>query len=136
MKFYAAGKFQEYTKVRTMVDLLVFHGHEVTYDWTRTDEFGSDGHPKQTDPHNLDKRALQRYADADVQGVKDADFLVVCADGPLCGAWIEMGVAIATERCHRIFVIAPERWTIFLELAKVTVVPTYNEFHRMVREGL
>lgn len=136
MKFYAAGKFQEYEKVRETIDLLVFHGHEVTYDWTRTDEFGPDGHPKQTDPHNLNKKELRGYAENDIQGVLDAEFMVIRADGPLCGAWIEMGAAVVSPRCKRIFVVEPQRWTIFLELDKVTVLPSYDEFVRMVREGL
>lgn len=135
MKFYVAGKFSDYSFVRSIVDMLAEHGHTVTYDWTRTSEFGPDGHPVSNDPHDLSKEQLGEYAQKDVQGVQDADFLVVCADQDLCGAWIEMGVALATKTVQKIFVIASERWTIFLELPFVEQVCCYDEFQDLVSSG-
>jgi nucleoside 2-deoxyribosyltransferase len=126
VKIYVAGRFQSYEKVRACIDMLRDQGYEITYDWTRTPEFGEDGHPKhgangQEQPRGL----LQHYAQNDIQGVRSADALVLLADDSLAGAWVEMGIAL--ERSIPIYVVKPERWTIFLECFQVTVFGTQEE---------
>lgn len=135
MKFYVAGRFQAYAKVRAMVDFLTEHGHSVTYDWTRTDEFDRYGNPVQGDPHNLQRDKLREYAQKDLQGVMDAEFFVLCGDDSLAGAWVELGVALVSPNVERIFALEPERWTIFLEDPKVVTL-NYEQFREMVLEGL
>jgi hypothetical protein len=136
MKFYVAGKFLDYERVRKMVDFLVAHGHEPSYDWTRTDEFGENGHPVNQDPHAIPEEKLRWYADNDVRGAQEAEFMVILADGDLCGAWIEMGVALTSDNVVRIFVLTPSRYTIFLNLEKVRVLSSYEEFFNLVEAGL
>lgn len=136
MKFYVAGKFLDYVRVRKMVDFLVTYGHKPTYDWTRTDEFDASGEPINTDPHALTEEKLRWYADNDVRGVQEAEFMVILADGELCGAWIEMGVATVSPDLIRIFIIAPQRYTIFFNLEKVRILSSFEEFFEMVEAGL
>lgn len=132
MRIYVAGRFQSYEKVRRVIDHLKQHGHEITYDWTRTAEFGPDGHPIAANAHDLPVATLRSYARRDLHGVSTADFVVVCADDSLCGGWIEVGYALASPQVRRIFVIATERWSIFLELQKVRQVPSYEEWFRLI----
>jgi hypothetical protein len=127
MKLYVAGRFQSHVKVRGVIDHLLQQGHEITYDWTRSEEFTSEGEPVQSDPHNLDKNKLIQYALEDLAGVAHAEVVIVCADDSLAGGYIEMGYGLATG-CH-IFVVAHERWTIFYELHDVTHFKTYEDLY-------
>jgi hypothetical protein len=124
--FYAAGRFKDYGNVRKTIDRLATLGYKVTYDWTRTEEFGKDGHPRQDDAHMLGKETLRQYAYNDLDGVGNADFMVVLADNELAGAWVEFGAALALG-VQPIYVIEPYRWTIFLECDGVVVL-TWAEF--------
>lgn len=141
MRIYVAGRFQSYAKVRACIDALVERGHEITYDWTRSPEFGADGHP--VDPGTIKngfsapgystRQALARYAVRDIQGVREADALVLLADDSLAGAWVEMGIAL--ERGTPIYVIKPERWTIFLECPEVTTLGSLGELYLWLGVG-
>lgn len=133
MKFYVAGRFQSYQKVRDEIDFLTSLGHEVTYDWTRSEEFDANGFPVQTDPHELPKEKLQDYITKDVQGVEEADFFVLCADDSLAGAWVEMGVALVSPMVQWIFVIESKRWTIFLEHPKVSEFLDYHSYRNFIQ---
>lgn len=126
MKLYVAGRFQSYAKVRGVIDRLQSMGHTITYDWTRSPEFDSQGEPVQADPHSLSPQKLLEYAVADLDGVLDADAVVVCADDSLAGAYIELGYGLA-HGCQ-IYVIAHDRWTIFYELPEVRRFSTYDDF--------
>jgi hypothetical protein len=135
MRFYVAGRFMDYEKVRLIIDYLTQKGHSATYDWTRTDEFRVDGSLRQRDPHDLPKEKLQQYADLDLEGAASCEFFVLLADSDLAGAWVEMGVALASTKCKNIYVIAPQRWTIFLEHPKVRVFKNYSEWFRFIGDG-
>jgi hypothetical protein len=99
--------------MRTLMDQLTAAGHVVTHDWTRTEEFGEDGHPAFADESGIPKERLAMHAADDVRGVRTADLVVAVADTPLCGALIEIGVALAVG--VPVWVVAPWRWTIFWE---------------------
>lgn len=118
---YVAGRFQSYAKVRSCIDAVHGLGCRVTYDWTRTPEFDADGHPLNSDGAQP-KTLLQQYAANDIQGVREAEVFIMLADDSLAGAYIEMGIAL--ERGIPIIVVAPERWTIFLECPTVAVAPS------------
>lgn len=126
MKLYVAGRFQSYAKVRGVIDRLQALGHMITYDWTRSPEFTSEGEPV-ADPHNLPKQKLIEYARADLDGVLDSDAVVICADDFLAGAYIELGYGLA-HGCQ-IYVVAHNRWSIFYELPEVTLFESYDEFY-------
>lgn len=67
----------------------------------------------------------------DLDGVHLANLLVLCADDSLAGAWIEMGAALAWG--IPVLAIAPERWTIFLELPSVQTIQDYAALEDALR---
>ena len=78
MKVYVASKFENRTRVQEVMAQLVTAGHEITYDWTRNSQVSS----------------IQ--AEADLDGVLDADALVLIVedDLPYRGALVEFGIAL------------------------------------------
>lgn len=111
MRIYVAGRFRRYERCRALIDDLSTAGHQITHDWTRNEEFGRDGHPLVADDQSIPRDRQAVLAADDIAGCASADLLVVIADEPLCGALIELGVALANE--VPVWVIAPWRWTIF-----------------------
>jgi hypothetical protein len=143
MKFYVAGKFQNYEVVRAFADRLRDAGHEITYDWTRTDEFDEQGHPivsqyqGETDDSGdeiLSYEAQKKYAHLDADGVAEADALVLFATPNVTGALIETGMALGYG--IPVIVIDPARWTIFYALDLVTVVKDEEEALEVIDKGL
>lgn len=126
--FYVASAFRNYKRVREVIDQLKALGHYCTYDWTRTEEFDEHGELKQRDPHDLPEVKLADYAEADLDGVYDADFFVLIGHEKLAGAWIEFGAALADPWCNPIFVIEPCPYSIFLHLPKVHRISDWDAF--------
>jgi nucleoside 2-deoxyribosyltransferase len=79
VKIYVAGKWEERERVREVMDTLRTRGHEITFDWTYSEQFS------------------KHQAELDLQGVEAADWLVFLAEKPLAykGAYVELGMAIA-----------------------------------------
>jgi len=85
MKFYIATGYENKVEHNRVRDLLVGDGHEITYDWTIM-EAGVTDFPIQ--------RAI---AKAEIQGVIDADFLIVLLPGKF-GTHAELGAALALDK--------------------------------------
>lgn len=135
MRIYTASKFANYERVRAFNDAARSVGHIITHDWTRTKEFGPDGHPLHNEEGDLAPDVARGYASDDLQrGVATADAIVFLADDPgsggFCGALIEYGYAMACRL--PVYVVAPWRPSIFWHLPNVTVLPTEDA----VRERL
>ena len=79
MRIYVAAKWEDRPRARIIMDRLIAAGHEITYDWTRAEQFS----------------VVQ--ASHDKQGVMTADALVFIAEKDLSykGAYVEFGMAIA-----------------------------------------
>lgn len=76
MKLYVATRWENRRYARMMMFKLVEAGHTITYDWT------------------LNEEASTATAQRDLQGVREADALVLLADLPnMMGAWVEFGAA-------------------------------------------
>ena len=85
MKFYVASKFENQKKVREIYEKLRKNGHEITVDWTK-----SDNEKAMKDPETAKK-----YSERDVNGVKDADvFVLLPTKEPGKGMYVELGTAI------------------------------------------
>lgn len=122
MRIYVASRFSDYERVRALCDEIRATGYTVTHDWTRTREFGPDGHPLSASPDDLPPLEARGHAQADLEGVRSADLVVFLADlGDYCGALIEVATAIAAGR--QVFVVKPWRPSIFWHLPRVTVYP-------------
>jgi nucleoside 2-deoxyribosyltransferase len=130
VKIYTASRFQSYERTREFNDLLRAAGHEVTYDWTRTDEFGEDGHPRFVDGvGELTYAKRREYAMLDLQGVVVADLTIVFADDQLTGALIEMGAACALGR--PVWVLSPWKESIFWALPNVEIMSEVQCYERL-----
>jgi len=92
MKIYVASSFLNKDAAREMQDLLKRYGHEITYDWTQ--------HPSSTD-----WGIFREECKKDLQGIVDADALVVVLPGRL-GTASELGIALALDKL--VFVWYPD----------------------------
>jgi hypothetical protein len=119
IRVYVAGKFTRYEEVRALIDALP-EGCVVTHDWTRTEEFDEDGHPKADDTEVPSER-LAMHAINDLRGVRSADLLILIGDENLCGAMAEVGAALVLG--IPVWVVGPCRYTIFWELPDVGRLP-------------
>jgi hypothetical protein len=124
MRIYVAGRFTRYERCRALIDAVVTAGHEITNDWTRGEWFDEDGHPRGADA-DLPATAQADLAREAVDGCETADLVVVIADEPLCGALIELGVALSKR--IPVWVIAPWRWTIFWGHPLITILRSEDE---------
>jgi len=79
VKVYVAAKWEERECAAGVMARLVRAGHTITYDWTGANAF----------------TAVQAIRDID--GVQEADALVIIAERPLpyAGTYVEFGVAVA-----------------------------------------
>jgi nucleoside 2-deoxyribosyltransferase len=127
MKIYVAGRFKSFRKVRRVIDSLKEQGHTVTYDWTRSKEFDTLGEPVSITEHEIPDSELIGYAKKDLLGVEQCDVVVLCGEPDLCGAYMEVGAALAYGK--RVFVVDQQRWTIFYKLPNVTLFDSYGDLY-------
>ncbi len=125
---YVASKFQQYERARRLMDDLSEAGHTITHDWTRSDQFGRNGHPVFKSEQEIPTEARRGYAVADLRGVRTADLVVYLADTLSAGANVEVGSAIALG--IEVYVVDPEVYTVFWDHPLVTVFPTEDMVRR------
>lgn len=90
-KFYVASTLTNADQAKIVINRLIDFGHEVTYDWTL--------HGQAFDPE-----AMSKIAEAELQGVVNADVLVVLWPGGR-GTHVEMGAALSNNKT--VFFITP-----------------------------
>lgn len=78
MKLFVAGKWTSRHYARQRMTELEQAGHSITYDWMA--EEGD---------------WWREFALEDMQGVRDADALVLIIEPAMEGAWVEVGIALA-----------------------------------------
>lgn len=83
MKFYIATSLSRMTDHRIVRDMLRQCGHEISYDWTLHGSVKS-----------VSKERLQEVASLELNGVAEADFVVVLLPGGN-GTHLELGFALA-----------------------------------------
>ncbi len=83
MKFYIATSLSRVTAHRVVRNALRTHGHEISYDWTLHGSVKS-----------VSIERLQEVAVLELDGVSEADFVVVLLPGGN-GTHLELGFAIA-----------------------------------------
>jgi hypothetical protein len=114
---YVASKTDNWEYARFVMHMAAAKGHRVTYDWTQdVEQVGADANLEN------DPKRRAHLAALDVQGVREADLLVLLAYPGWCGALIEFGIAV--ERDMDVFLVGqPERNSIFFDLHMVRHVP-------------
>ena len=92
MKVYFSTTSSDLERARELMEVLVYAGHEITYDWTQ----GFEREPEMSD------REMTERADADIDGVHRADAVVVAMhpkmEEQMTGAAIEIGAAFALDK--------------------------------------
>jgi hypothetical protein len=123
MKFYVATKWNRKDEAKRVIAALQERGHEITHDWTEEED--SLGLP---DAARAEFYAL--CAADDVDGVLDADVMLLLHDAAARGAYVELGIALA----HGVRVIVvdglghpAETCPIFYYLPEVRHVATMDE---------
>jgi hypothetical protein len=111
MRIYVATKWEERERAQAVMRVLYCLGHQITYDWTRSEQFS-------------EEQAL-----CDVMGIHNADMLVILAekDLPYKGTYVEFGVALTLGL--PVYIIGPgfDR-CIFVKLPGVSRMATFEEF--------
>lgn len=121
MKIYIATKTDNYRQAQHFRDLLTEHGHEITFDWTEiVAEVGPDAATSGSKASDSEFR--RKCAENDIQGVREADALVMLAYPGLCGTLIEVGAALMVGTPVIIFG-TPERNSVFFSMRNVHFIP-------------
>ncbi len=89
MKIFVAGKVGEENLVRKAMDLIKQGGHTITFDWTRIP------HLK---PYDQNMEESKNAAILESQGLLEADALVLLAHEKGIGMYVELGMAIASQK--------------------------------------
>lgn len=89
MKVYVAGKWEDRSHIKEVMNKLIELGNQITVDWTNH-EFGADG---VIGDH-------EDFAIEDLEGVKNCDALVAIADKDFAfkGMYCEIGAALALDK--------------------------------------
>jgi len=113
-RIYIAGAAVEWQQARRMMRAVSELGYHLTLDWTLSIEEHEAAGVTDRQLTALDAR---RLADEDVNAVQASDvvWLLVPPDGKGRGAWVELGIALASPRCQ-IIASGDVESSIFLQL--------------------
>lgn len=105
MKFYVASSITNKAEVRKLFGTLKTKGHEVTTDWTLTDEIPEDA-------RGLRRDYTQSIAKRDFEGIRECDaFVLLSKPAEGRSMYVELGLAIATYEATGkplVFVVGPD----------------------------
>ena len=105
MKFYVASAIKNKDSVQGIFDHLKANGHEVTADWTLTDDI-----PESV--RDQKQEYVRSIAKRDFEGIRECDVFVLLSD-PREGRsmYVELGIAIAMLEAKgkpKVFIVGPE----------------------------
>jgi len=125
MKFYVASGIKNKEEVQRVFERLEATGHEVTTDWTLTDDIPEE---------NRDQSAeyVRSLAKRDFEGIRECDVFVLISDPPEGRSmYVEMGVALSmleTSGKPYVFVVGPRNSeSVFYFHPMVRRVESWNE---------
>ena len=117
MKFYIAGRTKAVPEIQRMTKTLVDLGHTVAHDWTQLDS-------DMKRPYPVDK--ARQIAQADLDGVNNADVFIIIGDESGTGMYVELGIALA--KAARVYAIGTNNdATVFHFLPTVKRFETFEE---------
>jgi hypothetical protein len=89
MKFYVASSVKNKEHVQSVFDRLIAAGHEVTANWTLTEDIPEDERDKS-------KEYVRSIAKRDFEGIRECDVFVLISDPPEGRSmYVELGVALS-----------------------------------------
>lgn len=83
MNFYIASSFRNITDVRFISDRLIQQGHQLTYDWTRSERVET-------------ATELNRIGQLELDAVQASDYLILILPAGK-GSHVELGIALAKQ---------------------------------------
>jgi hypothetical protein len=88
MRIFVSGQIEEKERIREVFSLLRGHGHEITHDWTRTDDLAN---------KRVHKSESGDRAKRDIDGVVNCEAYVLMSDNNRVGKgmYVELGAALA-----------------------------------------
>lgn len=138
-KFYVGATFTRFREVRAIIDTLEAAGHECAEDWTRSQDFDSDGELKSSAGDGYQQadhwpEAANKERDAIREVAEDGGFCIFLGEQPSLGWPVEFGMALAFG-VPEIIVVAPFKTTVFVALPEVNVVDTKEDALSVVGAG-
>lgn len=123
LSFYVAGKFEDRERVAKVMDTLVTMGHTISCRWVEQ--------VFTTDPAILKEQAI-----VEVQGIFDCDvFVVLFLDPfPYLNAYVELGMALASNKIVCVVGTSHEHDCIFTLLDKVHKFWSIDTFYDFIAE--
>ncbi|BBO90989.1 hypothetical protein [Desulfosarcina ovata] len=105
MKFYIASGIKNKDNVKKIFDQLINTGHEVTADWTLTDDIPEDGRDQKSE-------YVRSIAKRDFEGIRECDIFALLSD-PEEGRsmYVELGIALSMYQSTgrpKIFIVGPK----------------------------
>jgi hypothetical protein len=88
MRVFVSAKFEDKSRVRDAYKKLRTAGHEITWDWTEETDL-------RAQPGKLDEYHAQ-CAEQDIEGVQEADVLVIFPHETGKGLYVELGIALGS----------------------------------------
>lgn len=117
MKIYIASKFENKDTVRELQRRFLLAGHQITFDWTGCSDEGMEAEAK--------AKYWMQCAERDRRGVIDCDVFILLCRPEMRGAWVELGVALATNK--KIILVGSGRETVFTEATGIFHVDTLEQ---------
>lgn len=125
MRVYVASSTANIDRVEQAYERLEELGHTITHKWTLQVRELGDAEDKDLTPQHQ-----HQLAQGDFRGVKNAELVVVLGHPAVCGALIELGMAIALRK--RAWVVGEfPRVPVFFHMGQVTIM-TEDEFEKHV----
>jgi nucleoside 2-deoxyribosyltransferase len=133
-EIYVAGRTSMIEEVRIVQSQCVAAGHTITHDWTTVvEEVGG-----AADEKHVPAKKQQEYAGWDMEGVHDADLVIMVCGPNLCGTLIEFGMALAWGK--PIWIVGtPERESVFFHRSNVLRrghIPMHKDDHGILSMAL
>lgn len=125
LRFYVASSIKNKEKVQEVFDFLSNRGHQVTTDWTLTDDIPEEERDTQRD-------YIRTLAKRDFEGIRESDVFVMLSE-PSEGRsmYVELGVALASHDAigrPALFVLGSRNnQSVFYFLSPVQRVTTMDE---------
>ena len=105
MKVYVASNIRNKERVNEVFNALKQKGHEVTTDWTQTEDIPED-------ERNFKKDYIQSIAKRDFEGIRECDaFILLSQPSEGRSMYVELGLAIAMHEARGkplVFVVGPD----------------------------
>jgi hypothetical protein len=131
MKFYVASGIKNKEEVQRVFERLIAAGHEITADWTLTDDIPEGSRDESSE-------YIRSLAKRDFEGIRECDvFVLISYPREGRSMYVELGVALSmleTSGRPRVFIVGPlNNESVFYYHPLVTRIEGWNELIEEVK---